>query len=359
MANEISVNEFSDIVREFASYKLGIQGCSSKTVDEYLMDLRTFFRFLLAKENGIPADSDEFLQIDVSVIDLARISRITTAEIYEFLMYTGNIRGNQSAAKARKLSSIKGLYKYLVNKRNYLETNPAQNIESPKAKKALPKFLTLEESLALLEAVRNDVNSKNRVRDYAMLTLFLNCGMRVSELVGIKLNDLDPALRSMRVIGKGNKERIIYLNEACRSVLIPLIEERCGPKYANVKTKSLFLSNRNECISVKTVQHIVYKYLTMAGLEAKHYSVHKLRHTAATLMYQSGQVDVRVLKDILGHEQLNTTQIYTHVSDAHMQEAMEKNPLATVSKPMPKAPKKKKAQQGEDADNSNDNSDAE
>ncbi len=336
MGNEISVNEFSEIVREFASYKLGIQGCSSKTVDEYLLDLRTFFRFLLAKERSIPSDSEDFLQIDVRAVDLPFISQITTSQIYEFLMYTGNIRGNQSAAKARKLSAIKGLYKYLVNKRNYLESNPAQNIETPKAKKALPKFLTLEESIALLDAVRNDVNSPNRVRDYAMLTLFLNCGMRVSELVGIKLNDLDPALRSMRVIGKGNKERIIYLNEACRSVLIPLIEERCSPKYANVKTKSLFLSRLNACISVKTVQHIVYKYLTMAGLEAKRYSVHKLRHTAATLMYQSGQVDVRVLKDILGHEQLNTTQIYTHVSDENMQNAMEMNPLAKKTKPLPK-----------------------
>lgn len=339
MGKEISVAEFSDIVQEFASYKLGIQGCSAKTVDEYLLDLRTFFRYLLAKERGIDPESDEFLEIDVRVMDLKRLSAITTSQIYDFLMYAGNTRANQSAAKARKLSSIKGLYKYLVNKRNYIENNPVQNIESPKQKKALPKFLTLEESLSLLECVRNDVNSKNRVRDYAMLTLFLNCGMRVSELVGIKLSDLDPELRSMRVVGKGNKERIIYLNEACRAVLVPLIMERTGPAYASVRSRALFLSNREQQISVKTVQHIVYKYLTMAGLEAKHYSVHKLRHTAATLMYQSGKVDVRVLKDILGHEQLNTTQIYTHVSDAHMQSAMEMNPLASKAKPLPKVAK--------------------
>ena len=269
-------------------------------------------------------------------MDLARIAQITTSQIYDFLMYTGNIRGNQSAAKARKLSAIKGLYKYLVNKRNYLEVNPAQNIETPKSKKSLPKFLTLEESIRLLECVQNDTESKNRVRDYAMLTLFLNCGMRVSELVGISLTDLDPELRSMRVVGKGNKERIIYLNEACRAVLVPLLSERRSPKYVSVKSKALFLSNRDERISVKTVQYIVYKYLAMAGLEAKHYSVHKLRHTAATLMYQSGQVDVRVLKDILGHEQLNTTQIYTHVSDEHMQSAMEMNPLARKAKPLAK-----------------------
>ncbi len=336
MRHEISVEEFSPIVQEFASYKLGIQGCSAKTVDEYLLDLRTFFRYLLAKEQNIDPASDDFLNIDVHTVDLPFLSFITTAQIYDFLMYVGTGRANQSAAKARKLSSIKGLYKYLVNKRNYLEVNPAQNIESPKQKKALPKYLTLEESLALLECVQNDTDSKNRVRDYAMLTLFLNCGMRVSELVGIKLTDLDPALRSMRVIGKGNKERIIYLNQACRSVLIPLIEERTSPGYAHVTNKSLFLSNRDTAISVKTVQHIVYKYLAMAGLEAKRYSVHKLRHTAATLMYQSGQVDVRVLKDILGHEQLNTTQIYTHVSDENMQNAMEMNPLAKKAKPLPK-----------------------
>jgi site-specific recombinase XerD len=338
MGNEISTAEFSDIVQEFASYKLGIQGCSSKTVDEYLLDLRTFFRYLLAKERGIDPESDAFLEIDVRVMDLARIAQITTSQIYDFLMYTGNIRGNQSAAKARKLSSIKGLYKYLVNKRNYIEVNPAQNIETPKSRKSLPKFLTLEESVALLQCVQNDTESKNRVRDYAMLTLFLNCGMRVSELVGISLTDLDPELRSMRVIGKGNKERIIYLNEACRAVLVSLLQERRSPKYTGIKTKALFLSNRNDRISVKTVQYIVYKYLAMAGLEAKHYSVHKLRHTAATLMYQSGQVDVRVLKDILGHEQLNTTQIYTHVSDEHMQSAMEMNPLAKMQKKIKSKP---------------------
>ena len=328
MSVEVSPAEFSAIVQEFASYKLGIQGCSPKTVNEYLFDLRTFFRYLLAKEQDIAPESDLFFEIDVRPMDLERISKITTAQIYDFLMYTGNVRGNRWSAKARKLSAIKGLYGYLVNKRSYFEHNPAQNIESPKPKKTLPKVLSLEESLALLEAVQNDVESPNRQRDFAMLTLFLNCGIRLSELVGINLNDIDPLLRSMRVLGKGNKERIVYLNGACRDALTALLEERGSPKYANVHTRALFLSNREQRISVKTVQHIVYKYLDMAGLQAKHYSVHKLRHTAATLMYQSGQVDVRVLKDILGHEQLNTTQIYTHISDANMEHAMSMNPLA-------------------------------
>ena len=187
--------------------------------------------------------------------------------------------------------------------------------------------------MALLEAVKNDKASKTVARDYAIVTLFLNCGMRLSELVGINLSDLDRELRSLRVLGKGNKERIVYLNEACRDALVSYIKERVEEAAdEKVNTNALFLSSRHQRISVKTVQWMVYKYLDLAGLESKHFSVHKLRHTAATLMYQSGNVDVRVLKDILGHEQLNTTQIYTHVSNRSMEEAMRENPLAKVKK---------------------------
>ena len=189
-------------------------------------------------------------------------------------------------------------------------------------------MLTLEESLALLHAVEEDKDSPYRLRDYAILTLFLNCGMRVSELAGINLSDLDSNLLSMRVVGKGSKERIIYLNDACRRALSDYLAERTGERYAKIKDKALFLSRLEQRISVKTIQAMVYKYLRLAGLESKHYSVHKLRHTAATLMYQSGHVDVRVLKEILGHEQLNTTQIYTHVSNQAMEMAMEQNPLS-------------------------------
>ena len=211
-----------------------------------------------------------------------------------------------------------------------LEASPVENIESPKRKQQLPKVLSLEESLALLNAVESDNVSKTRERDYAMITLFLNCGMRLSELCGIKVYDLDSELRSLRVIGKGSKERVVYLNDACRAALEPYLKKRQTEPMKSAKTPALFLSSRNSAISNKTVQYIVYKYLDLAGLGHKHYSVHKLRHTAATLMYQSGNVDVRVLKDILGHEQLNTTQIYTHVSDINMENAMSKNPLSTV-----------------------------
>lgn len=324
--------EFSEDVQQFAIYKRTIQGCSDKTVNEYMLDLRTFFRYLLAVDNGIDIESDEFVEIDVRPVDAKYLSKVKTEQIYEFLYYAGDSRRNMWSAKARKLSAIKGLYKFMTIKRSYFEENPAINIESPKPKKTLPKFLSLDESLLLLQAVVDDEESNTKERDYCILTLFLNCGMRLSELVGINLTDIDRELRSLRVLGKGNKERIIYLNDACKTVLKDYIEIRTSPKYENVKTKALFLSRLNKRISAKTVQWMVYKYLEQAGLEAKHYSVHKLRHTAATLMYQSGNVDVRVLKDILGHEQLNTTQIYTHVSNENMRSAMDQNPLTKIKK---------------------------
>ena len=332
MSQIISTNEFSSLIQEYASYKLSLQGCSKKTVEEYLLDLRTFFRFLLARERDIDPASEEFNQIDVSSVGLEKLAKIHTEDIYDFLFYTNQQRGNQWAARSRKLSAIRSLYKYLVSKRHYLEHNPTADIDSPKPKKTLPKFLTLEESEALLDAVENDHDSPFRVRDYAIITLFLNCGMRVSELVGINLTDIDPQLRSMRVTGKGSKERIIYLNDACRQSLSAYLEIRKSAKYANIHDKGVFISRFEQRMSVKTVQSMIYKYLKLAGLEAKHYSVHKLRHTAATLMYQSGNVDVRVLKEILGHEQLNTTQIYTHVSNQNIEDAMSQNPLSIRKK---------------------------
>ena len=330
MADSINLAEFPPLVRDFANYKSAIQGCSAKTVNEYLLDLRTFLRFVYASRNSISPESEEFLKIDISAADLDFFASIRTENIYEFLMYAGNVRKNLWAAKARKLSAIKGFYKYLTVKRSLLEENPAANIESPKAKKALPKFLTLEESLHLLDTVRSDTRSRNTVRDYTIITLFLNCGMRVSELCGINLTDLDTELRSLRVVGKGNKERIIYLNDACRASIREYLAIRTGEKNKTLAEKALFLSEQGNRMGVKAVQWMVYKYLEMAGYGSRHLSVHKLRHTAATLMYQSGAVDVRVLKDILGHEQLNTTQIYTHVSNKNMEDAMSANPLSKI-----------------------------
>ena len=329
MRHEISVNEFSPVVREFAGYKSVIQGCSQRTVEQYLIDLRTFFRYLLSEgKPEILHNPERFKEVTVQSVDLEYLKGVTTEQIYDFLLYTDSERDNQTAAKARKLAAIRALYKFLVNKRGYMEDSPAANIDSPKKKKSLPKFLSLEEARALLSAVANDTDSPNRDRDFCMITLFLNCGMRVGELVGINLQDIDPELRSLRVLGKGNKERIIYLNEACRDALRGYLAVRRSEKYIKCADRALFVTNRMSRISIQAVQVTIQKYLKMAGLESKHYSVHKLRHTAATLMYQSGAVDIRVLKDILGHEQLNTTQIYTHVSNRSMEEAMKHNPLS-------------------------------
>ncbi len=316
-------------VKEFATYKTAIENCSPITVEEYVSDLRTFFRYIIATRHGIDLDSEEFLSLDLSDIDLEFIKTIETSEIYEFLLYAGQVRHNGASSKARKLSALKSYYKFAVQKMHLLEVNPVINIETPKKKKSLPKYLNLEESTCLLDAVMSDTESKTRERDYAIITLFLNCGMRLSELVGINLNDMDSQLRSMKVTGKGSKERIIYLNDACKSAINDYLKTREGEEKKQALVP-LFLSIRGGRISNKTVQYIVYKYLRLAGLEYKGFSTHKLRHTAATLMYQSGNVDVRVLKDILGHEQLNTTQIYTHISDQSMENAMYANPLSSI-----------------------------
>lgn len=327
------MREVPEILKSFKSYKLTIQNRSLKTVNEYLLDLDLFFRYIIASRNNIPYDSDSFKEISILTVDLDYVKSITTDEIYEFFNYTVEFRGNKAKARARKLSAIKSFFKYLTN-RKMIDDNPAVNIESPSINnKSLPKYLTIDESVALLDAVTSDAESKTKERDYAIITLFLNCGMRLSELVGISLSDIDRDLRSLRVIGKGSKERVVYLNDACKDALTSYLKVRATDNQIQIKDKNaLFLSSRHQRISNKTVQYVVYKYLKMAGLEYKHFSTHKLRHTAATLMYQTGKVDVRVLKDILGHEQLNTTQIYTHVSDESMEKAMNQNPLNAIKK---------------------------
>lgn len=327
----LDIREFPELLREFASYKQTIQGCSPKTVTEYLTDLRMFCRYLIVKRAG-QKPSDELLkETPFSHLDIDFFASVTTVEIYEFLYYAGEGRGNANCAKSRKLCAVRMFYKYLTVKRGLLENSPAANIESPKQKRTLPKHLSVDESVALLTAVQEDTSSETRPRDYAILTLFLNCGFRLSELAGISFSDLDPQLRSVRVTGKGAKERIVYFNDACRDALTSYIPIRRAMVPKPGDKDALFLSSQGRRISVKTVQWMVKKYLTAAGLEYKHYSTHKLRHTAATLMYQTGRVDIRVLKDILGHEQLTTTQIYTHVSDKGMEDAMAENPLAAVS----------------------------
>ena len=241
---------------------------------------------------------------------------------------------SSAAARSRKLSALRMFFKYMTVSEKVIELNPAADIESPKKKKSLPKHLSVVESKDLLHSVVADEESKNRDRDYCIITIFLNCGLRLSELAGINLSDIDREMRSLRVVGKGNKERIVYLNDACKSALSAYLLVRARDM-TNIRDKdknALFLSRLGRRISVKTVQWLVYKYLDKAGLSYKHFSTHKLRHTAATLMYQEGGVDVLTLKEILGHSELNTTQIYTHVSDRRLEEAVENHPLANIMK---------------------------
>ena len=316
-------------VRDFISYLTVVRNRTQQTADKYRHDLCMFLRYVAATRDGLTPGTEEYNSYDISEIDEAFIKTIATDDILSFLYHKKSDDHNESRAIARRLSAIKSFFKYYSVSRHLIDESPAVNIETPPHKKTLPRFLTLEQSIALLDAIRSDTESPTRERDYAIITLFLNSGMRLSELTGINLGNIDPELRSLRVLGKGAKERIIYLHEACREALeVYLPIRRADGEVKPGHSEALFLSRQHRRISNPTVQKMVYKYLDAAGLGSEHFSVHKLRHTAATLMYRSGAVDVRVLKDILGHEQLNTTQIYTHVSDTQMERAMDANPLA-------------------------------
>ncbi len=314
----------SECIDNYISYALNVQGRSRLTCAKYRNDLENFFKFLLEKKKGISPD-----QTDLSLADVEFVKSVRSSDIYDYLLYNAVDRENMPATRARHLSSIKSFFKFMTNKEKLLQENPARNIDAPSVKNKLPKYLSLDEALLLLETVRNS-NQQYRVRDYAILTLFLNCGMRLSELVNINFYDIESDKSKLKVTGKGAKERYIYLNDACREALDEYLKLRAGVHSKD--ENALFVSRNNRRISNSTIQKMLEKYLILSGLSKRGYSVHKLRHTAATLMYSTGKVDIRVLKDILGHEQLNTTQIYTHVSDKSMQEAVENNPLSKIKK---------------------------
>ena len=324
------IKTFPAVLRDYASYLAVIKGNSEKTVCEYLLDLRTFFRFMIMRNNGESLSREEFEQISIKNINLDDVKAISAQNIIDYLMFAGFDLENTPTTRMRKLSSLKSFFGYAHGKKHFIDSNPTSDIDAPKKNKTLPKHLTEDEAVSLLEAVKNDIQSKTIIRDYAIITLFLNTGMRLSELVGLNLESFDPDLVKVRVLGKGNKERVIYLNDAAVRAVRDYIRIRLDPRFIRTEDNAFFLSRRQTRISAKTVQWMVYKYLQLAGLGAKGLSVHKLRHTAATLMYQTGKVDIRVLKEILGHEQLNTTQIYTHVVDKNIEEAMSKNPLAEI-----------------------------
>ncbi len=306
----------------FLIYTESILGKSPKTTTEYFYDIRIFYRFLMINF-GLASASDDFDKLDINKITLQHIASVNLNTIYEYINYLNRERGNSASARARKIAALKSFYKYVSNKAKLIEVNPTAELESVKITKQLPKHFTLDDSISLLTSV----DSRNSVRDYCILTLFLNCGMRLAELVGINLTDIQDD--KLTVIGKGQKERTIYLNEACIDAITKYIPVRNKITPTARDKNALFLSERGSRISRRTVQYTVEKYVKKIGLDPRKYTTHKLRHTAATLMHQSG-VDIRVLQEILGHKQLSTTEIYTHVSNERMRDAVRSNPLSSV-----------------------------
>lgn len=320
------------ILRDFLTYHETIKGQSQLTISEYYLDLRMFLRFMKLMRNDMPIHT-RLDDIDIRDIDIAFIASIKTSDIFDFLSYLANDRtanpdaavpdyGISATSRARKLSSLKSFYKYLTVRTKLLTENPVADLEYPKLRKSLPKYLTLEQSAALLQAA----SGPNQKRDYAILMIFLNCGIRRSELVGLNLTDVYED--RLRIVGKGNKERFVYFGTPCRKAIDAYLPER------NKKTlsdnRALFGSRDNNRISVTAVHRLVKKYLLMAGLDADSFSAHKLRHTAATMML-SGGVDVKTVQEVLGHENLNTTQIYTHIENTELKIAAEANPISKLN----------------------------
>ena len=326
-----SYRDCPQILRDFLTYHENIKGQSPLTINEYYLDLRMFFRFIKLMRNDMPINAD-LECIDIRDVDLDFVRSITTSDIFDFLSYLANDRvlnpesaapehGISTSSRSRKLSAIKSFYKYLTVRTKQLSENPVADLEYPKLRKSLPKYLTMDQSAALLHAV----SGPNEKRDYAILMLFLNCGIRRSELVGLNLSDVYED--RIRVVGKGNKERIVYFGSACRKAIDAYLVER--NKKVLTDNRALFGSRDSNRISVTAVHRLVKKALLQAGLDSTQFSAHKLRHTAATMML-SGGVDVKTVQEVLGHENLNTTQIYTHIENTELKIAAEANPLSKL-----------------------------
>ena len=328
------MKKFSDcpqILRDFLTYHENIKGQSPRTISEYYLDLRMFLRFIRLMRNDMPLNTP-LEDIPIKDIGLDFVGSITTSEVFDFLSYLANDRplnpdsvyteyGIEPSARSRKLSAIKSFYKYLTVRTKQLQENPVGDLEYPKLRKSLPKYLTISQASALLQAV----SGQNAKRDYAILMLFLNCGIRRSELVGLNISDVYED--RIRVIGKGNKERIVYFGSACHKAIEAYMEER--NQIVLTDNRALFGSRNGNRISVTAVHRLVEKALLKAGLDATQFSAHKLRHTAATMML-SGGVDIKTVQEVLGHENLNTTQIYTHIESTELKLAAEANPLSKL-----------------------------
>ena len=324
--NKADSDHWPDYLKECLIYMETIKGRSSRTVDGYYIELRSFIRFLMIKNNMVSSDTD-YTDIDISVAPFELIKNATKLDAMEFLAEFQTKHQNQAKARSRKVSAIRSFYKYLTVSSGKLIENPMLNLETPKLKKTLPKYLTLEQALELL----THINTNFTERDFCIITLFLNCGMRLSELCGINISDIHD--NRLRLLGKGNKERIVYLNNSCLNAInnyLAVLNSGEKIKRSDKEKDALFLNKNGKRIGARRVEQIVEDCLKQAGLDGMGISPHKLRHTAATLLYQDAGVDIRVLKELLGHESLSTTEIYTHVSNKQIEDASKKSPLGNI-----------------------------
>lgn len=319
------MNQIPLVIEDYLNYLEAIKGISPSTVKEYYYDLRTFFRFIKKRyklvDKDVPLD-----KINIDDINIELIRKINIQDLHSFISYIDKGRNNGNYTKARKIASLRSFFSYLYSKVNLIDKNPTDGLDSPKKDTRHPIYLTLDECHLLLKTVLKNKNEFYRKRDYAIITLFLNCGLRLSELSSINISKIKGD--TLTVIGKGNKERTIYLNSSCLEAINSYLEVR--PKDAKDED-ALFISKRKQRLSNRAIQHLIDKYLKEAGFDTSIYSTHKLRHTAATLMYKHGNVDIRALQEILGHENVSTTQIYTHIDDERLRDAIRSNPLANLT----------------------------
>ncbi len=314
-----------ELVNEFIDDLSVSKDRSEATLNEYTSDIRLFLRYMVSQKMNYGSPDELPDDFDLSFLDRDFFNSVSLKDVNNFLTYCKKDRKNEARGRMRKASALRGLFKFLSVKMKYIDQNPLEMLEVASSKKSLPRYLTLEQSKALLNAV----NGENKSRDYCILTFFLNCGLRLAELVSLNISDINFESNTMVVKGKGNKERMVYLNKSCILALNAYLRERPHDGLADDDArKALFLSRLNKRIGRQAVQLMVYKYLKDIGLDGQHYSVHKLRHTAATLMYQHGDVDVITLKEVLGHENLSTTEIYTHIENQQIKDAISSNPLS-------------------------------
>lgn len=310
------------ILEDYLDYMETIKGTSANTAKEYYFDLRTFLRFLKIRYKMVESTTI-FDEIEIDDIDIDFIRQIDIQDLFAYISYTDKKRSNSNSTRARKVASIRSFFKYLHSKVSLIESNPALNLEFPKIDARHPVYLSLEQAENFLKTILANPNPLYRNRDYAIVMLFLNCGLRLAELTSIDIDKINGD-DNLTVIGKGNKERTIFLNEGC----VQAIEDYRMLRPDVPGEKALFLSIRKTRISNRAIQHMIDKYLKKAGLDTEIFSTHKLRHTAATLMYKYGNVDIRALQEILGHESVATTQIYTHIDNERLRDAVKSNPLS-------------------------------